>query len=300
MKKHFIESVKDYKKEINKTSYTDNPKMSVIVLSFNHFNNIENTFEKLNNNKDIDEIIICEDGSIDESLDKWISLLNERKHIIIKTHDFNEIRAYDRAIRYSRGKIVCLLQDDDNILDDNWVKNALDLFNKYPKLGILGGASAPTKKYNPDFVGQSCVKPFKFKDDTLNIPFMFACSVNKAPYFINKKLYEKIGGFDYYFSEPGNCGNQEEIDLCYRMWLKNYQVGLYKSNFDRSPIWSKKTEGQQGSVIFNNYYKQKKKLLKSKDRLYGNNLIEHKYKKNFKDVSSKVNKLNSNLKTIIK
>jgi glycosyltransferase involved in cell wall biosynthesis len=290
MSNDMIEQVKKYKKNINKTFYTDHPKLSVIILSFNHLNNVENIFVKLNQNKYIEEIIICEDGSIDGSLDKWIKLLNERKHILIRTHDFHEIRSYDRAIQYARGDIICLLQDDDNIIKDDWTKNALDLFNKYPKLGVLGGCSAQTKPWNPDFIGQSCNEPFRFHDPTLNIPFMFACTVNKAPFFIKKKLYNKIGGFDYSFSDVGNCDNQVEVDLCYRIWLNNYQVGLYKSNFDRSKEWNKKCKG--GSFIYSNESRA------GKNKIKGNDIIEDKYKKNFKNISSIVNNLNTKLKNV--
>ena len=40
----FIKKVKEYKEIIKKTEYTDTPKLSVILLSFNHIDNIDNTF----------------------------------------------------------------------------------------------------------------------------------------------------------------------------------------------------------------------------------------------------------------
>jgi len=117
-----VAQVKAKKLELRKLgSYKDNPKLSIIVLSFNHKQNIKLIIERLRMTV-ADEIIVCEDGSIDGSLEEWLKYLEYPNDFLIRSNDLHEIRVYDRGINLARGEYVCVIQDDDIPPDNNnWV-----------------------------------------------------------------------------------------------------------------------------------------------------------------------------------
>lgn len=69
-----------------------------------------------------------------------MSYLDQPNDFLIHSNDLHEIRVLDRAIRFARSDIVCLVQDDDLIPYENgWLDSALTHFTTYPNLAILGG-----------------------------------------------------------------------------------------------------------------------------------------------------------------
>ncbi|MGI8763758.1 MAG: glycosyltransferase family 2 protein, partial [Ilumatobacteraceae bacterium] len=48
---------------------------------------------------------------------------------------------------------------------------------------------------------------------------------NIGPFFIRKRCYEKLGGWDHSFSAPGEPGICFESELCLRAWTNGYRVG---------------------------------------------------------------------------
>jgi hypothetical protein len=65
-----------------------------------------------------------------------------------------------------------------------------------------------------------------FEDPNTNRFFMFVENVNIGPYLIRKSSYLDLGGFDLAFSKPGSPGICFESELCYRAWIRGYQVAL--------------------------------------------------------------------------
>jgi hypothetical protein len=111
-------------------THIDRPKLSMIVLSFNHKANVPAILDRLRLTIG-DEVIICEDGSIDGSERVWLKHLNRPNDFLIRSNDIHESRAYNRAIYLARGEFVCVLQDDDIPPPDRlWVQHALFLFKQ--------------------------------------------------------------------------------------------------------------------------------------------------------------------------
>jgi hypothetical protein len=74
-------------------------------------------------------LIVCEDGSLDGSHEKWMSYLDRPNDFLIHSNDLHEIRILDRAIRFARSDIICLVQDDDLIpRETDWLEAALGHF----------------------------------------------------------------------------------------------------------------------------------------------------------------------------
>ena len=206
--------------------YNESPKMSVIVTSFNQRDNIRNLVQGLRQTKGVDEIIVCEDGSVDGSLEEWDRWLERPNDILLRLNDLHEIRSTDRAIRMTRSDICCIVQDDDEIKHHSWVEEALALFDQDEKLGVLGGMYGYHNFFEDMIVQWSGRKRNRPSAKASN-KFSYVEHVNVGPYFIRKKYFDEIGGWDFSISKPGEMGMGFDHELCYRMWLNDYRVGHY-------------------------------------------------------------------------
>ena len=92
--------------------YRDRPRISFVVHSFNRIANIDQLVTGLRH-MGAHELIVCEDGSLDGSREKWLSHLDQPNDFLLHSNDVHEIRITDRAIRFASAEIVCLVQDDD-------------------------------------------------------------------------------------------------------------------------------------------------------------------------------------------
>jgi hypothetical protein len=216
------------RQHLSGVQYKNAPRVSVIVQSFNQVRNIAFLESRLRATC-MDELIVCEDGSLDGSLEEWVRRLTEPNDFLIRSNDLHEIRAYDRAIALARGEIICLMQDDDRPpKDGSWLTEALQFFEQYPKLAILGGwmgfINYFTEEYNVPW--QPNNRPIPYENPKTGRPFMFVENVNIGPYLLRKSMYAELGGFDMMFSEPGAPGICFESEICYRAWERRYQVGL--------------------------------------------------------------------------
>jgi glycosyltransferase involved in cell wall biosynthesis len=119
------------------------------VHSFNRIANLDQLIGGLRSVGD-HELIVCEDGSLDGSYEKWRSLLDRPNDFLIHSNDLHEIRVLDRAISFARSDIVCLVQDDDRIPHQTaWLDAALEQFTQHPDLAILGGFMG-YESFDPD------------------------------------------------------------------------------------------------------------------------------------------------------
>ena len=215
-------------REIVGQPYIEKPRVSLIVHSFNQVENVKRLAMRLRKTL-AEELIVCEDGSLDGSAEEWKELLNRPNDFLIGTNDLHEVRVLDRAIRLAKGELVCIIQDDDRPPDNgDWLELAKSLFEIYPKLGVLGGWQGFTQGFSETWnheLGRG-EGPIPTLCPVLKIPFMFVDSVNIGPYFIRKSVYEHVGSFDTRYSPPGISGILFEADYCYRTWLGGFQVGL--------------------------------------------------------------------------
>lgn len=213
-----IERVKADKIQRRSSSaqYHDRSRLAFIVHSFNRISNIDKLLRGLRTLGD-HELVVCEDGSLDGSHEKWMSHLNRPNDFLIHSNDLHEIRILDRAIRFARSDIVCLVQDDDLIPHETeWLDSALNHFATYPKLAILGGFMGFVS-FDPD----SSKAPPIWGEER----FRFVHHVNIGPYFIRAQHYEALEGWDYSFSRVGEPGICFDNELCLRAWMNGYQVG---------------------------------------------------------------------------
>jgi glycosyltransferase involved in cell wall biosynthesis len=234
-----------------KLQYKETPRVSAIVQFFNKKSNIKALYSSLKKSG-FDEIIVIDDGSSDNSFYDWVGLLDRPNDFLIRANDIYEIRTYSRAIDFARGEFIVLLQDDDiPPASPIWVDQAIQLFEKFPKLIVLGGREAlqlmmpdekkpgepATYKVEGDVAGCPEINKYKiFKKPIFNtkvgdtdVEFMFAEYVNRAPVFLRKAEVLSIGGINQEFA-PFQL---DDADLCLRAWLAGYEVGFWNCDFKR-------------------------------------------------------------------
>lgn len=284
--KYMIDKIKQNKKRIkNLKPYDERPKTCAILLSFNHCYNIDKLHKSIIGSK-FDEVIICEDGSIDGSYEKWGSLLDHKNHYLLRSLDIHELRAYEKAIKMSEADIFCLLQDDDDIFEnDEWLKEAVFLFNKYPDLAILGGARGRDLSFSKTYGVNSI--PIPFVDPDTESDFMFVQNINIGPYFMRKRVFEELGGWDKRCSKAGEPGILFESEICYRAWLSGYQVGLCNMPF-------KIDDDDRGTIIFNEGAdKNGKNGIRQKNCANNIALMKKLYTKSERELADKIKILNN-------
>jgi GT2 family glycosyltransferase len=221
-------------------TYIEAPTMSLVIQSFNHRHNIPRIVEGVRQTE-AQELIVCEDGSVDGSDRAWREALDRPNEFVILSNDLHEIRTYNRAISYARGEFVGVMQDDDlPPADPTWVSDAIALLRGYPKLGMVGCWGGWAHAYgDPDrailtHVGppmhipaREAMNPIKFRDPQTKIPFTFVEAVCVGPMFFRRSVFQELGGFDTDLSAPGEAGIWLDYDLCVRAWLAGYEVGYY-------------------------------------------------------------------------
>lgn len=239
-------------------AYAERPRLSLIVLSFNHRDNIRAIVEGLRRTS-ADELIVCDDGSIDGSEREWQRLLTRPNDFLVRSNDIHDSRAYNRAAGLARGELIAILQDDDiPPASGTWADEALALFARYPKLAVLGGhqgwildLSEPSLKVRSravygyrDDKKWAYMRDIPFRDPASGQPFMFVQGVSIGPIFYRRDVFLELGGFNLEYSRAGEVGMLVDHELSLRAWLAGYQVAVL------GPVPFRRYVGGQGTVMF--------------------------------------------------
>lgn len=238
--------------------HLDRPRVSLIVLSFNHCGNVAAIVDGLRR-APADELIVCDDGSLDGADREWQRLLTRPNDFLIRSNDIHDSRIYNRAASLARGEIIAVLQDDDiPPASAEWLDQALALFERYPKLAVLGGhqgwtmdfsAPSTTVRWHAVY-GYREAKRFAYardipyRDPVSAVPFMFVQGVSIGPIFYRRDVFLALGGFNLDYSAPGEVGMLVDHELSLRAWLAGHQVAVY------GPAPFTRYVGGQGTVMF--------------------------------------------------
>jgi glycosyltransferase involved in cell wall biosynthesis len=242
LKRHGREAVLR-SKGIAPLAYNEWPRVSAVLQLFNKRENVHAILASLFAAQ-VEEIIVLDDGSSDGALEVLSDLLRGKNHFIIRSNDLYEVRTYSRTLDFARGQIVALLQDDDlPPLDGLWVEHALQLFERYPRLAVLGGRDGLELKLKDDPASGPAVTYRRVglrQGRRAGPPFTFVDAVNRAPMLLRRDAIRRLGGIDNAFA-PVQC---DDVDLCLRAWKAGLQVGLYSADFVRDV-------GMGGMRLFN-------------------------------------------------
>ena len=211
---------KDHQSWVDK-GYRNEPTVTFIIQSHNKSLQVCHVLPKLRQYADA-EIIVIDDGSDKEHTERLVGALTGANEFLLRANDLFENVTYDKAIRLANGKYIALMQDDDDFDGTNWVERAVTLFEQHQKMVILGGKDGLDIAFEDDRLWAHG-GPKQSEGD-----FCFVTSVNRAPMWINKTLYEQyLHHIDFRFA-PFQF---DDYELCARTWLSGLQVGWYDAGF---------------------------------------------------------------------
>ena len=252
--------------------YRNHPKVSFIIESHNKSLGVRRIVRKLREYPDA-EIIVIDDGSSFAHTRALVKFLDGGNEFLVRANDLYENVMYDKTIRFTNGRYVVLMQDDDEITSLDWVDKGIRYFERYPDMVILGGLDGLNFVIDEEnrwgYVDQY---PDKAKGG-----FRFVHSVNRAPMLLDRDLFLKhLGHIDFSFA-PFQC---DDCELCLRAWLSGLKVGWYDAGFESMlaggmRIWNKGLIGVQE--------------IKNRGKLY------EMYKDRVNEISALVEKANSKL-----
>ncbi len=188
-------------------------KISVVIPLYNREKFISRAIESiLNQTHSIDEIIVVDDGSSDNSLEVLKEFENKIKIITQENRGVSSAR--NRGIKESSFDWITFLDSDDE-WNENKIKDQVEfhinnpeiLFSHTQELWIRNGKKVNQKSHHKKFGG------FCFEE---NLDF---CHIAPSSVMMNKSIFDKVGFFD------------ESLVVCedYDLWLRilrEYPIGL--------------------------------------------------------------------------
>ncbi len=195
------------------------PFFSIIIPLYNKENHIKDTLISVLNQSFTDfEIILINDGSTDKSVEKAVSIKDERIQLFsIENQGVSKARNY--GIDKANASLIVFMD-----ADDTWevihLEHLKTLFEKFPNCGLY--ATAYTKQINiikipsvykniPEQYNWMGIVDNFFESSLIN------CIAWTSAVMIPKKIINEIGGFD----ESITLGAGEDTDLWIRIALKH-------------------------------------------------------------------------------
>ena len=178
------------------------------------------------------EVVILDNGSSQAEtkalFDRWKSVEGDRIRVIRMDTPFNYARLNNEGVRQTRGDLVCLLNDDTEVITPNWLEElagqaqrksigAVSAFLLYPNstiqhagviLGVSGLANHSHRHWPASWVGYF---------GRLLITANYA-AVTGACLMVDKKRYLDAGGLDENLAVAYN-----DVDFCLRLLKNGYR-----------------------------------------------------------------------------
>ncbi len=170
-------------------------KISIVVLSYNQGQFIEETLKSIFNQSYKNYQVIVIDG---RSQDKTIKILKKyqkkypEKLTWISEKDKGQTEAINKGLKLAKGDILTYLNSDD-LYEKNTLAEAVDFFKKNPQAKIIYGQGK--------FINEKGRYLGNYKTQHPDFNSLFKeCVISQPTVFFKKEAYKKIGEFDENFN----------------------------------------------------------------------------------------------------
>ena len=213
-------------------------KIAVVILNWNGKKLLEQFLPSVIEHSNNAVIYVADNASTDDSV-SFVKNAFPTVKIIKNSNNYGYAKGYNEALQFVEEAIYALVNSDIEVTE-NWLQPIIETFNTEPNTAIIqpkildfknkeyfeyaGAAGGFIDKYGYAFcrgrIFDTIEKDNGQYNDNSNIFW-----ASGACFFIRKEVFRKLNGFDDDF-----FAHQEEIDLCWRAFNKNYIVKYnYKS-----------------------------------------------------------------------
>ena len=196
----------------------NNPKVSVVIATYNQVAFIENTIlSAINQKTDFPfEIIVGDDGSNDGERDLLISIQKRYPEIVRLV--FNEdnlwvTRNYISAIKESRGFYIASLDGDDIWTDDNKLQKQYDILESNTSVSLVhtGYRSFDSTSYNVVSVVNRWESPMLIESGLKSVEQLLLCNFSSYPLgsssmFRRETYISELKRYDALINDKGSVG----------------------------------------------------------------------------------------------
>ncbi len=238
--------------------------ISIIILNWNgmHFLNKCLTSIMVYTDYSDYEVIVVDNGSVDGSI-RLVEENYPNVKLIKNCENLGFSKGNNIGVRNSKGDYILILNNDTEMVDKNWLNNAVKLFESDEKIGVIG-----CKLLYPDGKLQHAGGKINFLNPLFSNHISIGKNPNKADYnkfsevdyvtaaaiFVKKEVIKKIGVFDEIFSPI----YYEDSDFCIRARRAGYKV-IYAPNI--KIIHHESVAKKQHKSEFMNYISTRNKIL---------------------------------------
>lgn len=220
--------VKNGKAKNGSMTKQKNPKVSVVIPSWNRRRDLQKCLNSLARLRfPSKEVIVVDNGSTDGT-QKMLADSYPAVRVIANERNLGAAQARNQAIAASLGELIWFLDSDTEIVGSQTLAAMIKILQTYPAVAAVGGellvknSVKKIKVHQPLLFGRGVVTFLKPSEGQ-----MISCRfLSTANFLIRKKLLVAVGGFDPHYFYLG-----EDADLC----LKLNKLG-YTNLIDRSTV----------------------------------------------------------------
>ena len=207
-------------------------KIAVVILNWNGQKLLEQFLPSVILYSNEAVVYVADNASTDDSI-SFVKNKFPTVKIIKNKDNYGYSKGYNEALMYVEEEIYALINSDIEVTE-NWLQPILETFDNEVNTAIIqpkildfnkkeffeyaGAAGGFIDKYGYPFcrgrIFDTIEKDNEQYNDTTEIFW-----ASGACFFIRKEVFRKLNGFDADF-----FAHQEEIDLCWRAFNKNYTI----------------------------------------------------------------------------
>lgn len=243
--------------------------ISIVIANYNGSQYLGKCLDSvLKSNHKRFEVLVCDDGSTDNSWSILKKYTQKDKRIVITKNNKNlgASTSRNRAVSKTKGEILIFL-DNDTVVDNNWLSSHIDLFNKNLNIGAAqsllldmdkkdlvqhaGGVMVPQAGWSIPLY------QWRKHSDIRNIGEKNIIAVSAA-LAVRKTVFDFIGGFD-----EKEAIHSEDLDLSWRIWLAGYKIVLAEKSLVYHLSKSVMGRSHMGSSYYKIYFHLAKNSFRS-------------------------------------
>lgn len=183
-----------------------NSKVGIVIPSYERFKYLKEAVKSaLNQTYENIEIVIIDDSSNDPAIIEYLdSINNPMVRYFINKANLGTTRNYDAGVRsLSKDVEYCVILDNDDWLDRDFIREAVNTHLKYPRSKVIHGKQIFINAEGKVISSDKGLPLFEDSQDYLFLRCLGEREIRSSSLFFNLERFKKIGGYPQFPS--GMC-----------------------------------------------------------------------------------------------